>query len=647
METIRRFLTTTLLVFCLTSFPSQTINANSVLDANPNAELYVQEQILAGKVVDLAEQFPNASERVIRGEFLSSLLKSEELKSQTSIVIKNAIISSDLNVELSTLPFDIFFDICQFNGDINFIRTETGEFKIANSTVSGFLRMDRAELHGDLVLENSEFQNAVGMSEITVEGDLLGMGSQFLGTELGEGMDYPFELYRANVSLAADFSESRIVGASIFDNAHFDEIYFTNTVFNDEANFNDAVVETNAMFEGTVFEGAANFNNMYTGNYINFNKVLFKSDAVFDFSTSERFMDFIDTQFEKSASFYYTTAGWLDVINTNFKGAVNFEGIHVLENFEINDSQYTYADEPFYFYLANIEGAAWLRNFSSPSGVYAAQSHFSNFEYASDISLELQTLDISFSKIENELLLENVAIKSFMAQNLEVGQATILKQVNITDELDLRNGNIGHLQTTNFQWPNDSEAFNLQGMTYTDIDLGEQGLNEKTWKSLLLLVNQSAYSPQAYKSLSQFLMDRGHADWAGEVELAGKRRARNETMQPFSGPWLWSWFLDIFVGYGHRPFLAFLWSVCVIAFGTFVFRREEDMVIMDTSEAKPVYNPILYSLVLFIPFIEFEIESKWEPKGSRVFASYYKYIHRILGWILLPIALLTFGGIIG
>jgi hypothetical protein len=602
---------------------------------------------LAGKVADLSKQFPALDDRVISGDFLSKLITSEEIKGGQTVVIRNAVISGDLNAELATLPFDISFDTCQFEGGINLIRAETGEFKIERSTVSGFLRLDRATVNGDLVLADSTFQSAVGLSEITIEGDLIGTGSLFLGTKLDTNMDYPFELYRARVNLAADFSDARITGKSIFDNSHFDEVYFSNTVFLEEAYFDDAIVETNAMFEGTTFEGNANFNNFYTGNYTNFTDVFFKADVIFDFSTSARFLDFVNTTFEKDSSFYYATAGWVDIINVNFNGPVNFEGIHTTENFEINDSQYNYAEEPFFFYLVNIDGAAWLRNFASPAGINVAHSRFGILEYTSDAPLELRSFDVSFSKIEDELILGNTTIESFLAQNLVVGQSTMFNQVNITDELDLRNANIGYLQADQFKWPDDPSSFNLHGMTYTDIDLGEQGLTEETWRSLLLLVNQSAYSPQAYQSLSQFLVDKGHADWAGEVELAGKRRERNETMRPLSGPWVWSWFLDIFVGYGHRPFLAFLWSALVVAFGALVFRREEDMVIMDTSEAKPVYNPVLYSLVLFIPFIEFEIESKWEPKSARVFASYYKYVHRILGWVLMPIALLTFSGFIG
>lgn len=634
----------------MTIFPVSIVHADSSRVATHNlaAEQYVQDRLLTGEVADLAAQFPNKNDRVISGDFLSALLLSAELKGQQTAVIRNAVINGDLNAQLATLPFNLSFDTCQFDGSINLSHAETGELKIENSNVSGFFRMDRATVNGDLALESSTFQNAVGLSEINVDGDLIGRGSQFLGTRLDVNMDYPFELYRGQVKLAVDFSDATIAGKSIFDNSHFDEVHFTNAIFLDETSFSDASVETNSLFDGTTFEKNATFDNFSTGNYADFTDATFKADATFDFSTFTRFLDFAHTTFDQNFSFYYVTAGWVDIIyNTNFNGPVNFEGMHITENFEINDSQYNYDGEPFDFYLVNVEGAAWLRNFDSPAGINASYGHFTIFEFSTDTPFDLQTLDISSAKIGSEFFLENVSIKNFLAEGLSVGQSTTFNQVDITETLDLRNAGIGHLRADQFKWPNNPSAFYLHGMSYTDIDLGEQGLSDETWQSLLQLVNQSAYSPQAYQSLSQFLKDKGHADWAGEVDLAGKRRERDETMSPLSGPWFWSWFLDIFIGYGHRPFLAFLWSGLVIFFGAFIYWKEEDMVILDTSDARPVYNPIFYSFALFIPFIELDIASKWDPKPSRKFASYYKHLHRILGWVLMPIALLTFGGIIG
>lgn len=59
------------------------------------------------------------------------------------------------------------------------------------------------------------------------------------------------------------------------------------------------------------------------------------------------------------------------------------------------------------------------------------------------------------------------------------------------------------------------------------------------------------------------------------------------------------------------------------------------------------YNPIWYSFALFLPYIDLGIASKWEPDPRRKWARNYKYVHMMLGWILAPIALLAFGGIIG
>ena len=160
------------------------------------------------------------------------------------------------------------------------------------------------------------------------------------------------------------------------------------------------------------------------------------------------------------------------------------------------------------------------------------------------------------------------------------------------------------------------------------------------------MVNQSSYSPQAYRTLAEFLTEKGHPEWAADVDLTQKRRERDKILEKNSGSWYWSWFLDIFSGYGQRPDFAFIWSALVIVTGALVFRREEDMVILDETEAKPIYNPLLYSFALFLPYIDLGIASKWDPKPNRKFAGIYKHVHRLMGWVLMPMALLTFGGII-
>jgi hypothetical protein len=192
-----------------------------------------------------------------------------------------------------------------------------------------------------------------------------------------------------------------------------------------------------------------------------------------------------------------------------------------------------------------------------------------------------------------------------------------------------------------------SGKFQYARMAYTDIDLGEKELTDETWQGLLYLIENSAYSPQAYQTLMDFLTAKGHPDWAQEVHLAMKRRERDVALEPFSVAWFWSWFLDIFTGYGNRPGLAFVWSALVVGIGAWVYRKEEYMLPVDQDDVKLRYNPFWYSFALFLPYIDLDIASKWEPNPDRVWASHYKYFHKILGWVLMPIALLAFGGVLG
>jgi hypothetical protein len=170
-------------------------------------------------------------------------------------------------------------------------------------------------------------------------------------------------------------------------------------------------------------------------------------------------------------------------------------------------------------------------------------------------------------------------------------------------------------------------------------------LGETNWKVLSNMIDESEFSSQAYRTLAQFLTEKGHPEWATEVELNRRNRER-AFLEPGSGAWFWSWFSYYFSGYGQKPELALIWSALVITIGAIFYWRERDLLIINQDEAKLVYNPFLYSFALFAPFIELDIAEKWEPKPERRVAWIYKYVLKLLGWILTPIALLTFGGII-
>jgi len=327
---------------------------------------------------------------------------------------------------------------------------------------------------------------------------------------------------------------------------------------------------------------------------------------------------------------------------------VDFEGMQATHDFDLTHASYNTLDDPFTVSLAAVDGHTRLEDFVAPAGISLEHNEFGDLSLSGRDNQEFAFIKLSSTTVAGDFSLADVTTNEFISQGLTVQDSTTFIQVDVKQTLDMSNASLGFFTMDDqLAWPKDPKSFNLRGMTYSDIGLVSQELGDNTWSVLLRMVEESAYSPEAYRTLAQFLTEKGQPDWAADVELSRKLRERKDILTPWTGSWLWSWFLFIFSGYGQRPDFAFIWSFIVIAIGSLVFRRENDMVILDDSEAKPPYSPILYSFALFLPYIDLGIASKWDPKPNRKFAGIYKHVHRLMGWVLMPIALLTFGGILG
>ncbi len=56
------------------------------------------------------------------------------------------------------------------------------------------------------------------------------------------------------------------------------------------------------------------------------------------------------------------------------------------------------------------------------------------------------------------------------------------------------------------------------------------------------------------------------------------------------------------------------------------------------------YNPFWYSLDVFAPIIDLEAAKIWSPGPEKTFRWVFFRIQRILGWLLVPIAVAAFTG---
>jgi hypothetical protein len=79
--------------------------------------------------------------------------------------------------------------------------------------------------------------------------------------------------------------------------------------------------------------------------------------------------------------------------------------------------------------------------------------------------------------------------------------------------------------------------------------------------------------------------------------------------------------------------------------GYFIFRKKEKMIVI--AESTHPYNPFLYSLDLFVPFINLGMAKAWKPSPERKIATLYAILHKSLAWILIPIAVLAIAGVFG
>jgi len=690
MKPLKRILLWTVLVSWLLVLPVNAVQASSQSDSIPNSttEDFVLKELRASGFVDL-QDFPE-EERVISGDFLVTALKDPEVQSKSLIFIANLKVAGEVIANDLILPGNLqflnveFTDYVDFNSsllhalwisDSEFMDSADfshGSFEgnmVISHNIFESLLFTRSRINGSMDLRGNTFNQGIDFYGTHITRELLLDDSQILGTEPMPGTSFTAIFWTTTVEGIASFFNTHFAGAANFAQANFFRLEMQGAIFDQEAvfsetivsrsadfsnasfgqlaNFKDFHVENIAKFNGATFNGEANFEDASVVRQADFSDAVFNAPAMFNYFTADRFMDFYRTTFNDKFSLYYSTIAWPYFENVVFNGPVNFQGMSASEDFELVDTTYN-CSEPFSAYNVEVKGEVNFTRFSTKAGLVLSGGNFGSLGINTAKNPDIAFIDLTGTTIDGQFAVENVNTKSLLAEGATIGKSTTFNHVSITKTLDLRNASIGFLKVDDqLKWPNDSKAFNLRGMTYTDIDLGDQGLTEETWQRLLVLINQSAYSPQAYQALGQFLTDKGHPDWAAEVDLEQNRRERKEVLTPLSGAWFWSWFLEIFIGYGNRPALAFIWSGLVVAIGAFVFRRREDMLPVEQDDAKVEYNPIWYSFALFIPYVNLGIAEKWEPSPDKPWMRNYKYIHMMLGWILAPIALLTFGGIIG
>ena len=229
--------------------------------------------------------------------------------------------------------------------------------------------------------------------------------------------------------------------------------------------------------------------------------------------------------------------------------------------------------------------------------------------------------------------------------------------------LDLSGASVLGMNDDERSWPQAGKLL-IDGLSYTGFGLVKNARSRLRWVSL-----QPEFHPQPYRELAKVL--RANGDDAGAVSvLIAEQDARYQNSYLFSR--IWAGFLKTTVGYGHEPLLTIVWASMVVLLGWLMVTLGSQAGVMrrtwpesiPISESVSVYerlHPLLYSLDVFLPFVNLHQEHYWWPDagaagGITLFhhkvrfsgrmLRYYLWLQIIAGWLLSAIFIAGVTGLI-
>src|SRR5208337_3289654 len=183
--------------------------------------------------------------------------------------------------------------------------------------------------------------------------------------------------------------------------------------------------------------------------------------------------------------------------------------------------------------------------------------------------------------------------------------------------LDLSGASVLGMNDDERSWPQAGKLL-IDGLTYTGFGLVKNARSRLRWVSL-----QPEFHPQPYRELAKVL--RANGDDAGAVSvLSAEQDARYQNSYLLRR--IWAGFLKTTVGYGHEPLLTIVWASMVVLLGwlmvTIGARAGVMRLTWPETTPPPAGNPtaglhpLLYSLDVFLPFVNLHQEHYWWPDES-------------------------------
>jgi hypothetical protein len=373
-----------------------------------------------------------------------------------------------------------------------------------------------------------------------------------------------------------------------------------------------------------------------------------------------------------------------------------------------------------YAYLIQVGGNLWLnRGFESHGGVslggakIGANLHFDSGRFINPNNVAISvpgagidgvvfldsfgsggdvevngTANFAYDRIGDSFIVNHAQFigapgdqHGFIGTGMSVVRAFTWRNITLRNGalLDLGDASVGALLDDEQSWPAPGKLI-IDGFTYNDLSSEtEDHLDKSAQKAAndrnsvenrlrWLALQPPGFYSQPYNELAKYYIGSGQDAAAVTVYIA--EEDDRYTRLGLLGR-LWGGFLKSTIGYGHRPLLAFYWSVAVVMLGWLatLMGKRAGVMRLTWPENSPLpvndhlnsLHPLLYSLDVFLPFVDLHQEHYWWPdnalEGECVIAGrrilvrgsalrVYLWLQIIAGWLLSAIFIAGVTGLI-
>jgi uncharacterized protein YjbI with pentapeptide repeats len=600
----------------------------AIIQLNP-AEAWVLEQVVAGRVADLRERFgEDEGRRTLRGRFVEALLTDEFpgfRPPRGGIYLLHAVIPDIVSLQYATVEHAVFLEGCQFRG-------------VVNCSGSHFKKT--------LDMKQAVFSQPADFHHLKVDLDAYFREAVFTGP--------------------ADFGAARIEGNLVLENARF-------TGKDQEANFNSLKAGGSLSLKNAVFEGGVDLTGARLGAELNalgarfvnpekkvslsgvkvgqvacFDQAQFKGRVLLADAEISGTLSVVGARFESSGQEVLLTglkvgAGAL-FGGTVFKGPANFGYGSIMGGLYVDGARFENKEHPPQFFGLKADVASFLETVFQ-GGVSMIGASFKNlmFSGGENAALTYPLLNLDGAVVDYSLIIGDLNLDTLLATRLQVKGPTILKNLKIGQEADLRDSSLFSLKMINVTWPQQADQVWLEGLIYQSISAGE---GPQDWAKLLAWIDHSRLDTRNYSQLETFLRQGGYRDRADTIYIQGRRRVVLEQWwRPDNLATLIFW--DALAGYGKKPGRTFWFSLLIVLVGTLFFDpRNFDPSflggwgwLLNGNVWRTRVVRFFLSLDEFLPGVDLGLARLWQISKISYPTLLYYHFHKISGWILVPIGL--------